>query len=77
MGANYREGHRARSKAGFIAKLGDSLREVEESAYWLELIEEAELFPADRIAELRDETNQLTAIFVSIIKRTKERRNEE
>lgn len=76
VGANYREGHRARSKAEFIAKLGDSLREVEESAYWLELIEEAELFPAERLAELRDETNQLTAIFVSIIRKTKEGRNE-
>lgn len=76
VGANYREGHRARSNAEFISKLGDSLRELEESAYWLELIEEANLFPAERLSELRDETNQLTAIFITIIKKTKERRNE-
>ena len=30
VGANYREAFRARSKAEFIAKCGDSLREVEE-----------------------------------------------
>jgi hypothetical protein len=30
IGANYREAYRARSKAGFIAKCGDSLREIEE-----------------------------------------------
>ena len=38
IGANYREAFRARSKAEFIAKCGDSLREIEESAYWLELL---------------------------------------
>ena len=35
VGANYREAYRARSKAEFIAKCGDSLRELEETAYWL------------------------------------------
>src|SRR5205085_5473053 len=30
IGANYREAFRARSKAAFIAKCGDSLREIEE-----------------------------------------------
>ena len=38
VGANYREAYRARSKSEFIAKCGDSLRELEESAYWLELV---------------------------------------
>ncbi len=31
IGANYREAFRARSKAEFIAKCGDSLREIDES----------------------------------------------
>jgi four helix bundle protein len=35
VGANYREAYRARSKPEFVAKCGDSLRELEESAYWL------------------------------------------
>jgi len=43
IGANYREAFRARSKAEFIAKCGDSLREIEESAYWLELLVESGL----------------------------------
>ena len=38
IGANYREAFRGRSKAEFVAKCGDCLREVEESAYWLELL---------------------------------------
>ena len=38
VGANYREAYRAGSRAEFIAKCGDSLRELEETAYWLELL---------------------------------------
>src|SRR5216117_3421572 len=38
VGANYREAYRGRSKAEFIAKCCDSLRELEETAYWLELL---------------------------------------
>lgn len=72
VGTNYREGHRGRSKAEFIAKLGDSLRELEDTAYWLELLVESEVFPESRLAEIMDETNQLTAIFVTIIKNAKE-----
>src|SRR2546430_7619869 len=37
-GANYREAYRGRSKAEFISKCGDSLRELEETAHWLELL---------------------------------------
>ena len=45
IGANYREAFRARSKAEFIAKCGDSLREIEESTYWRELLVDPELSP--------------------------------
>ena len=41
VGANYREACRARSKAEFIAKLGDCLKELDESSYWFELLEES------------------------------------
>ncbi|MGC4074089.1 MAG: four helix bundle protein [Nibricoccus sp.] len=71
VGANYREAHRARSKAEFIAKMGDCLKELDESSYWLDLLATAELVPATRLSALIDETNQLTAIFVTIIKNTK------
>jgi four helix bundle protein len=35
VGANDREAYRGRSKAEFVAKCGDSLRELEETAYCL------------------------------------------
>lgn len=71
VGANYREAYRSRSKAEFIAKAGDCLREVEETSYWLELLVEAGIVPAEKLASLRQETDELTAIFVTILKKAK------
>ena len=71
VGANYREAHRARSRAEFAAKCGDSLREIEESAYWLELLEESGILPATKLKDLRTEANELTAIFVTIVRKSK------
>ena len=64
IGANYREAFRARSKAEFIAKCGDSLREIEESAYSLELLVESGVISVEKLAPLRQECEELTAIFV-------------
>jgi four helix bundle protein len=72
VGANYREAYRARSKSEFIAKCGDSLRELEESAYWLELLADSGLMPPDRLQPLRNECNELTAIFVTIVKQSRD-----
>lgn len=71
VGANYREAYRSRSKPEFIAKAGDCLKELEETAYWLELLVESDLVPADKLASLRSECDELTAIFVTIIKHAK------
>jgi len=74
IGANYREARRSRSRAEFIAKIGDCLKEADETAYWLELLERSGHFASDKMSYLRDETNQLVAIFTAIHKSTKENR---
>jgi four helix bundle protein len=71
-GANYREAYRARSKAEFIAKSRDSLRELEETGYWLDLLAEANLLTQEKLRNVRQECAELTAIFVTILKRSKE-----
>jgi four helix bundle protein len=68
IGANYREANRARSKPEFIAKVGDCLREADETAYWLELLSEEGFVPVAKLKPLLDETNELIAIFVTISK---------
>jgi four helix bundle protein len=71
VGANYREAYRARSGVEFVSKLGDCLKELEETAYWLELLVDSGCVPPAKMAGLLDETNQLTAIFTTIVKKTK------
>jgi four helix bundle protein len=71
VGANYREAHRARSKAEFIAKIGDSLKEADETLYWLELLLEENILSAPRLEPLVSEADELVAIFTTISKRSK------
>jgi four helix bundle protein len=71
VGANYREAYRSRSNAEFAAKLGDCLKELDETAYWLELLAESGIFPAEKLDSLADECNQLIAIFTTISKKVK------
>ena len=73
VGANYREACRARSNAEFVSKLGDSLKELEETTYWLELLAGSETVRATRLALLMDEALQLVAIFTSISKKVRAR----
>jgi four helix bundle protein len=47
---------------------------LEETTYWLELLEEMNLFPSEKLAQIRKETKELTAIFVTIAKKTKTRK---
>lgn len=72
VGANYREAHRARSKAEFVAKVGDCLKELEETSYWLELLSDSDIVSASKLAPLRDETHQLLAILTTISKHAKQ-----
>ncbi|MEI7910141.1 MAG: four helix bundle protein [Verrucomicrobiota bacterium] len=71
VGANYREAQRARSQAEFISKIGDCLKELDETAYWLELLVRAEIVAAPKIAALRQESDELLAIFTTISKKAK------
>lgn len=65
-GANYRAATRSRSNKEFIAKLNIALEEVDETAFWLEIIQELEWANVDK--ELK-EANELTAIFVTTLKK--------
>ncbi len=61
VGANYREATRARSTAEFVSKVGVGLQELEETDYWLELLAASGIVPEARLADLRNELNELTA----------------
>lgn len=71
VGANFREAHRSRSKAEFIAKIGACLKELDETSYWLELLTRSGTVPAPQLESLQDETHQLLAILTIISKNAK------
>src|SRR5207253_134222 len=73
VGAHYREATRARSPAEFISKINGGLQELDETAYWIELLTESNVLPARKTSALSAETNELMAIFVASINTTKSR----
>lgn len=74
VGAHYREAFRSRSDAEFISKLECGLQELDETEYWLELLVESEIVPAERLTELRKEASELIAIFTTCVKNAKAKR---
>lgn len=69
VGANYREGSGERSSAEMAAKFGICIQELDETAYWLELLVEAELVAEPLLSPLLEETNQLMAMFTSAVRK--------
>src|SRR5262245_53837 len=71
VGSNWREACRASSKRHFTTITETCLREADETLYWLELLSESNLVKPSRLAALLDECNQLVAIFVTTVRRSK------
>jgi four helix bundle protein len=71
VGANYREAYRARSNSEFISKIGIVIQELDETDYWLELLRDAKINGSSELQLLLSETDELLAIFTSIIKKVR------
>ena len=71
VGAQYREASRARSSAEFVSKVQCGLQELDETVYWIELLEESGILGNDRVASLLKEAEELTSIFVASAKTAK------
>jgi four helix bundle protein len=71
VGGHYREARRAKSNADFISKMEGGLQELDETGYWLERLGESSIVQPDRLKPLRDEVEELIAIFVTMVKKVK------
>jgi four helix bundle protein len=71
VGAHYREACRAKSNADFISKMEGGLQELEETLYWLELLTHAKIISEQQTQFLLRESNELIAIFVTMVKKVK------
>lgn len=73
VGANYRASQRGKSKADFINKLKIVEEEADETIYWLEILEAfANEKEIEQLTELKAEGNEILAIVVSSIIKTRE-----
>ncbi|MGI8918199.1 MAG: four helix bundle protein [Pyrinomonadaceae bacterium] len=75
VGAHYREACRAKSNADFISKIEGELQEFDETLYWVELLEESQIIGPKRLQPLKQETNELIAMFVTMSKGLKQKRS--
>ena len=75
VGAQYREGHRAKSDPDIVNKFGSVLQELDETDFWLDLLVKADIVPAAKVDPLIKETNELIAIFTTIVTKIKKRMN--
>jgi four helix bundle protein len=63
-GSGYRAVCRARSRADFVYKLGNTIEEVDEAAFWLEVLIESGIVPTVTAKALWQEADELTRILV-------------
>jgi four helix bundle protein len=75
VGAHYREGYRAKSDADIVNKFETALQELDETDYWLGLLVKADIVSANKLEPLLRETNELLAIFTTIVTKIKKRMN--
>lgn len=65
VAANYRAACRGRYRAEFSSKIGVVVEEADETLFWLEMLGESGIVAESKIAELKTEARQLTALFTA------------
>jgi len=74
IGANVRESRRAQSTNDFINKLYISLKEADETMYWLELLHETQYLTDEMFDSLNSDCEEMVKLLTSIIKTTQQRK---
>ena len=75
VGANYRAACRAKSTADMINKMKIVEEESDETAYWLEILVEAELVEQDQVASMYKETTEILSMTVASLKTLRNRKS--
>jgi len=62
VGASYRAACQARTRADYISKVGIAIDEADKSLYWMELVVDAKVIPAEKLTALTKEANEIVAV---------------
>jgi len=71
IGANVRESEYAQSKADFIHKLSISLKEANETEYWLDLLFETRYLTIEEFQNVKNKNIEILRLLISIINTSK------
>ncbi len=71
IGALIREAEHAESTYDFIHKLNISLKEANETLYWLELLKDTQFLSPNEFQSIYNDAEELVKILVTIIKTSK------
>jgi four helix bundle protein len=71
IGANIREAEHAQSRADFIHKLSISLKEANETEYWLDLLHETKFLSEMDFQNIKPKITELLRLLTSIVKASK------
>jgi four helix bundle protein len=71
VGAMIREAEQAESKADFIHKLAIAQKEINETIYWLELLNATEYLTAKQYENINNDAIEIIKLITAIIKSTK------
>lgn len=72
IGANVREAEFAQSKLDFISKMSISLKEANETDYWLDLLHATEFIGDNEFKLFKHKSTEMLKLLVSIVKSSKE-----
>ncbi len=71
IGANISEAEYAQSKADYIAKMSISLKETNETVYWLELLYKSDYLNEAEYTSINENAVELLKMLTSIVKNSK------
>ncbi|MDO7170852.1 four helix bundle protein [Mariniflexile sp. AS56] len=72
IGANVREAEFAQSKADFISKMSISLKEANETDYWIDLLHATNFLNSAEFEKYKAKSQEMLRLLVSIVKSSKE-----
>lgn len=70
IGSNVEEALAGVSRADFTAKMSIASKEARETHYWLRLLRDSKIVPANRILSLENEGLELVRLLTAIVKTT-------
>jgi four helix bundle protein len=75
VGAMIREAEHSESKADFIHKLSIAQKEINETLYWLELLQATDYLNANEFESINADATEIIKLITAIIKTTKQNIN--